>query len=58
LGTDGDDWTDTEGDGCEYYKEAGACSTYGNDYGSPLTANLVCCSCGGGSTGPNKNGCM
>jgi hypothetical protein len=47
-----EDWTDSEGDGCEAYDEY-SCTIWGNDdtlrdtiYG--LVADYVCCMCGGG----------
>jgi len=49
---------DSAGDGCAWYEQTeGYCAIYGNDYGSPVTANEACCYCGGGSTGGQEGGC-
>jgi hypothetical protein len=47
------DWTDSEGDGCEFYNAEFQCMSYGYSFGDAvynLVANDVCCTCGGGAS--------
>jgi hypothetical protein len=48
-------WYDAVGDGCAWYSQGDNCQYYGNDFADPdagLTAQDVCCACGGGSSTP------
>jgi hypothetical protein len=48
-----EDWTDSGGDGCDFYDSSFRCNTFGNFYRDSvygLTAQDVCCTCGGGSS--------
>eukprot|EP00526_Cylindrotheca_closterium_P006657 CAMPEP_0113625050 /NCGR_PEP_ID=MMETSP0017_2-20120614/12929_1 /TAXON_ID=2856 /ORGANISM="Cylindrotheca closterium" /LENGTH=751 /DNA_ID=CAMNT_0000535131 /DNA_START=180 /DNA_END=2432 /DNA_ORIENTATION=- /assembly_acc=CAM_ASM_000147 len=53
--TDFQDWEDTYGDGCDWYREndKGGCPTHGNEEGGSgftgISASEACCYCGGGS---------
>lgn len=50
------DWVDSLGYGCnDFYTTKLACDMYGDEYADSLygkTANEVCCTCAGGSSGP------
>ncbi|CAB9514551.1 expressed unknown protein [Seminavis robusta] len=45
-----DGWTDSVGDGCDFYDSENACREAGDSFPGPdgLTANGACCRCGGG----------
>jgi hypothetical protein len=48
-----EDWTDSGGDGCEFYDSSFTCNTFGNFYADSeygLVAKDVCCKCGGGTS--------
>jgi len=47
---DGSDWHDDGGIDCEYYESNSNCESWGDSYAyEGMTANQVCCACGGGA---------
>lgn len=51
-------WMDSDGDSCSAYETNGYCQIFGNGFGAGnLTANQVCCACGGGATDPATETC-